>query len=114
MNDPAELQRKLADATDRLLATAEGLTGGQAREPSPLPGWSRGHVRTHIARNADGLRNLLIWARTGAATAGAWPRTRLGRCPRCPHGSNSAGPAARRDRGRTAREMPNRTEMRSA
>jgi len=27
VNDPAELQRRLADATDRLLATAEGLTG---------------------------------------------------------------------------------------
>ena len=23
---------------------------------------------THIARNADGLRNLLIWARTGIVT----------------------------------------------
>jgi len=68
VNDPAELQRQLADATDRLLATAEGLTDGQAREPSLLPGWSRGHVLTHIARNADGLRNLLIWARTGVVT----------------------------------------------
>ena len=35
------------------------------REPSPLPGWTRGHVLTHIARNADGLGNLLRWARTG-------------------------------------------------
>jgi maleylpyruvate isomerase len=36
--------------------------------PSALPGWSRAHVLTHIARNADGLINLLTWARTGAPT----------------------------------------------
>ncbi len=68
MDDPGELQDRLAGATERLLATAAGLTDGQAREPSLLPGWSRGHVLTHIARNADGLRNLLIWARTGVVT----------------------------------------------
>lgn len=62
------LRDRLAGATGRLLATAAGLTGPQAREPSSLPGWSRGHVLTHLARNADGLRNLLIWARTGVVT----------------------------------------------
>ncbi|MCP2268334.1 maleylpyruvate isomerase [Actinokineospora diospyrosa] len=35
------------------------------REPSGLPGWSRGHVVSHLARNADALVNLLTWARTG-------------------------------------------------
>src|SRR6266568_1849145 len=39
-----------------------------AREPSLLPGWTRGHVLTHIARNADGMVNLLHWARTGTQT----------------------------------------------
>lgn len=33
--------------------------------PSALPGWSRAHVLSHIARNADGMINLLDWARTG-------------------------------------------------
>lgn len=33
--------------------------------PSRLAGWTRGHVVTHLARNADGLVNLLSWARTG-------------------------------------------------
>jgi maleylpyruvate isomerase len=51
-----------------VLATAAGISDEQAREPSSLPGWSRGHVLTHLARNADGLRNLLIWARTGVVT----------------------------------------------
>jgi maleylpyruvate isomerase len=70
--DPAARAEELAErvdvATARVLATAAGLSGDQAREPSWLPGWSRGHVLTHLARNADGLRNLLIWARTGVVT----------------------------------------------
>ncbi len=70
--DPAALadalKEAVADATARLVQTADRLTDQQAREPSLLPGWSRGHVLTHIARNADGLRNLLIWARTGVVT----------------------------------------------
>ena len=56
---------RIAAATDRLLAAASTLTDAQAREPSALPGWTRGHVLTHIARNADGLGNLLRWAQTG-------------------------------------------------
>ena len=34
------------------------------RAPSLLPGWSRGHVVTHLARNADGLCRLLHGAET--------------------------------------------------
>jgi maleylpyruvate isomerase len=67
-SDPASLRGRIDKATGRLTAAADGLTDGQAREPSGLPGWSRGHVLTHVARNADGLRNLLIWARTGVPT----------------------------------------------
>lgn len=59
---------QITEAGERLVATASGLSDEQAREPSLLPGWSRGHVLTHIARNADGLRNLLIWAETGVET----------------------------------------------
>jgi maleylpyruvate isomerase len=62
------LKHRVAAATGRLLATAASITDDQARAASPLPGWSRGHVLTHLARNADGLRNLLIWARTGMPT----------------------------------------------
>src|SRR6266852_6810720 len=68
MNEASHSLDRLAAATDRLLATATALSDAQAREPSLLPGWSRGHVLTHIARNADGMRNLLIWARTGVPT----------------------------------------------
>jgi uncharacterized protein (TIGR03083 family) len=70
--DPAVLAAALTPrvdvATDRLRRTARSMSDDQAREPSLLPRWSRGHVLTHIARNADSLRNLLIWARTGVET----------------------------------------------
>ena len=59
---------RIGEATDRLLASADALTDTGVREPSLLPGWTRGHVLTHIARNADGLGNLLRWARTGITT----------------------------------------------
>jgi maleylpyruvate isomerase len=41
----------------------DDLTG-----PSRLPGWTRGHVVTHVARNAEALTRLLAWARTGIET----------------------------------------------
>src|SRR5438045_4511091 len=68
MNEVSHSLDRLAAATDRVLATATALSDAQAREPSLLPGWSRGHVLTHIARNADGMVNLLRWARTGTQT----------------------------------------------
>ena len=67
----AGIAQALADiemATRRLLVTAALLTDAQVREPSRLPGWTRGHVLTHLARNADGCCNLLAWARTGTET----------------------------------------------
>src|SRR6516165_2182531 len=65
MDEAGNSLDRIAAATERLLATTGALTSAQMREPSLLPGWTRGHVLSHIARNADGLRNLLIWARTG-------------------------------------------------
>jgi maleylpyruvate isomerase len=67
-HDIALALARLGDSTDRLLATAGALDDAQAAAPSRLPGWTRGHVLTHLARNADGFRNLLTWARTGAET----------------------------------------------
>jgi maleylpyruvate isomerase len=59
---------QLGESTDRLRATADTLSDAQAAAPSRLPGWTRGHVLTHLARNADGFRNLLTWAATGDET----------------------------------------------
>ncbi|WJV49472.1 maleylpyruvate isomerase family mycothiol-dependent enzyme [Streptomyces flavofungini] len=47
------------DATDRLLAAAASLDNASTAEPSRLPGWTRGHVLAHVARNADALVNVL-------------------------------------------------------
>ncbi|WP_431982459.1 maleylpyruvate isomerase family mycothiol-dependent enzyme [Streptomyces qinglanensis] len=49
----------LRSATGHLLAAAAGLTAAEAAEPSYLPGWTRAHVLTHLARNADALVNVL-------------------------------------------------------
>ncbi|MFE3142685.1 maleylpyruvate isomerase family mycothiol-dependent enzyme [Streptomyces scopuliridis] len=47
------------EATDRLLSAAAGLDNAALAAPSRLPGWSRGHVLAHLARNADALVNVL-------------------------------------------------------
>ncbi|GAA5067954.1 maleylpyruvate isomerase [Thermocatellispora tengchongensis] len=62
------LTAELAAATNRLLATVAGLADSDVTAPSRLPGWTRGHVLAHIARNADSHLNLLTWARTGVET----------------------------------------------
>jgi maleylpyruvate isomerase len=41
------------------------LDEAAVRAPSALPGWSRAHLLTHLARNADAVVNLLTWAETG-------------------------------------------------
>jgi maleylpyruvate isomerase len=64
--DPLALLAELDRATQRVLATAGGLSDPST--PSALPGWSQGHVLTHIARNADSMCNLITWARTRVPT----------------------------------------------
>ena len=46
-----------------LLADIADLSDDVARRPSLLPGWSVGHLLTHIARNADSM----TWRLEGAA-----------------------------------------------
>ncbi|KUJ68820.1 mycothiol maleylpyruvate isomerase [Streptomyces albus subsp. albus] len=65
MSDFARDAAAVQGATDRLLTTAAGLDEKTVTEPSLLPGWTRGHLLAHLARNADALTNLLTWARTG-------------------------------------------------
>ncbi|MFE5327097.1 maleylpyruvate isomerase family mycothiol-dependent enzyme [Embleya sp. NPDC056575] len=66
--EPAALLAEINEATAQVLASAERLSAEHLAGPSLLPGWSRGHVLTHLARNADALTNLLNWARTGIPT----------------------------------------------
>jgi maleylpyruvate isomerase len=54
-----------ADGQQQLERAAADLDPDQVAAPCRLPGWSRGHVLSHLSRNADALTNLLTWARTG-------------------------------------------------
>jgi maleylpyruvate isomerase len=66
--EPDIVLEQITTATARLLETAAAFTDEDVRRPSLLPGWSRGHVLTHVARNADGGTRMLTWARTGVPT----------------------------------------------
>ena len=63
------VQRELSDqidlATQRLLDHARTIPEADLRVPSLLPGWTRAHVLSHVARGADAMRNLLAGARSG-------------------------------------------------
>jgi maleylpyruvate isomerase len=59
----------LRAATRRLLRTVDGLADEQARAPSRLPDWNRAEVLTHIARNADGTREMVEAATRGEVAA---------------------------------------------
>jgi maleylpyruvate isomerase len=50
---------ELQDATNRLVRTVDGFTGGDWGAPSSLPGWTRAHVVAHLALNAEGLADAL-------------------------------------------------------
>lgn len=66
--DPERDAADVQEATERLVTAAAELGPVDLAQPSLLPGWSRGHVLAHVARNADSLVNLLTWARTGVET----------------------------------------------
>lgn len=63
--DVTTVLAEVAASQRRLEQTVAGLDEAAVRAPSPLEGWTRGHVLTHIARNADSYWRLLEWARTG-------------------------------------------------
>jgi maleylpyruvate isomerase len=59
----------LAHETDLLMRTAAGLDDVTIREASLCAGWTRAHVLSHLARNADALGRLVGWAKTGTPVA---------------------------------------------
>ncbi|MDQ1292607.1 MAG: maleylpyruvate isomerase, partial [Actinomycetota bacterium] len=63
--DPVALASHLTGATDRLLRTVETMDRDSLSSPSLLPGWTRGHVLSHIARNADAYTGMLLGAGVG-------------------------------------------------
>lgn len=54
--------------TGKLLTTVATITDADLAGASLCAGWSRGHVVTHLARNAESLVRLVVWARTGVRT----------------------------------------------
>ncbi len=59
MRDHVRELASVRDATERLLTAAAELDDNAVAAPSRLPGWTRGHVLAHLARNADALVNVL-------------------------------------------------------
>lgn len=57
------------EAHRRLRATVLAIDDAAVRHPSRLPGWTIGHVLTHIARNADGHTRRLEGALNGIEVA---------------------------------------------
>ncbi|MEW1869686.1 maleylpyruvate isomerase family mycothiol-dependent enzyme [Streptomyces caelestis] len=59
MIDHADDLASVQAATERLLTAVAALDDAAVTQSSRLPGWTRGHVLAHLARNADALVNVL-------------------------------------------------------
>lgn len=71
MDQPrTEIMNDVAMATGRLVAAVAGMSDEELRAPSPLEGWTRGHIAAHVARSGDAMRAMLSWARTGEGMPG--------------------------------------------
>lgn len=65
-SDPLEaVRRQVQTTTHRLLGDTISITDEGWHAPSLLPGWSRGHVASHLARNADALTRMVDGAVRG-------------------------------------------------
>lgn len=65
---PQDGQRWLTQGTDIFLAALERLDDAALAGPTALAGWTGKHVVGHVGANAEALRNLVRWARTGEPT----------------------------------------------
>jgi maleylpyruvate isomerase len=71
VDDVAARLTEVRASSSALLAglSAERWSDADVRRPSVLPGWTRAHVLTHIARNADGITATLAGALRGEIVA---------------------------------------------
>lgn len=58
----------MSQGTSLFLGTLDGLADDELDRPTGLPGWTRRHVVAHVHYNAEALRRLVHWARTGEQT----------------------------------------------
>ncbi|WP_316667833.1 maleylpyruvate isomerase family mycothiol-dependent enzyme [uncultured Propionibacterium sp.] len=63
--DTRLVRRRKLEATQQLLGDTIMIEEEAWHEPSALPGWSRAHVATHLARSADALARLAEFAPDG-------------------------------------------------
>jgi maleylpyruvate isomerase len=95
MTNPTGDLDALRGSTAALLdgLAAEGWSDADARAASLLPGWSRGHVLTHLARNADAVAHTVAGALRGE------------HLPRYPHGVEGRNADIEAGAGRPLREL---------
>ena len=62
---PEKLREELHRAADVVAAIAAKLTEQDIKEPSELPGWSRGHVLAHLCGIANAMARQLEYAARG-------------------------------------------------
>lgn len=55
----------MKDGTRLLLETVDRLSDDELDGPTALAGWTRRHLLAHVGSNAQALRRLAAWARTG-------------------------------------------------
>ncbi|WP_104054462.1 MULTISPECIES: maleylpyruvate isomerase N-terminal domain-containing protein [unclassified Arthrobacter] len=63
--NPQRASELCQEAHTRLLRSADKLTDSDVRAASLLPGWTVGHVLTHVARNADSHARRITGALDG-------------------------------------------------
>jgi maleylpyruvate isomerase len=68
MTMPAGRLARMREGEQLVLGLVDSLSDDELRAPSHLAAWTRAHIVSHLARNADALCNLLAWARTGVVT----------------------------------------------
>ena len=66
--DLATTRRWAREGTALLRAALDRVDDERLAAPTSLPGWTGRHLVAHVAANADALRNLVHWARTGEPT----------------------------------------------
>jgi maleylpyruvate isomerase len=64
-NRAAQKLTLLDQETDRLLRTCRGLEADDAARATLCEGWDASHLLSHVARNAEALSNLVLWAEDG-------------------------------------------------
>jgi maleylpyruvate isomerase len=84
-----DLHRWKPEATQRLLGYTIGISDEEWHKPSPLPGWSRAHLATHLARNADHLRIIAEAVEAGSEQPVA--PSRAERLAELEHGADRGG-----------------------